>query len=100
MSKLILNVETGLPVDPVRWPTTHASYSNPKLMVECSFDGGYTFQSRPIWVDLGTLGDFTKPVEVHIMKQFKRAVFRLKLTDPVDRFAIYSAAIDIREVGQ
>lgn len=99
MSKLILNVETGGAVDPNDSPITHDAFPKPRLMIEASFDGGYTFQSRPTYIDLGSLGDFTKPIEVHMMRQFKRAVFRLKITDPLERFSIYSAAIDVREAG-
>lgn len=98
MSKLVLNMETGNPVDPQTYPSTYAGTPDPILQVECSFDGGYTY-SKTINVRLGDQGDFTKPLEVHLMKQFKRAVFRLTITDPIRKYAIYGAAIDVREAG-
>lgn len=91
MSKLVLSVETGV-------ATTIVSTPNPKISVIPSFDGGYTWGKEYI-LELGTRGDYTLPVELHLMKQFRRAVFKLRSTDFISSFTIFSACIYLREAG-
>lgn len=91
MSKIRFSLETGTADD----LNTERS---PQVMIIPSFDGGYTF-STPIVLDLGEAGDFTLPVELHMMQQFRRAVFKIRITDFIARFTIFSASIDIRKAG-
>jgi hypothetical protein len=91
MSKLVLSVETGVATD-------LASTPNPKISVTPSFDGGHTW-SREYILELGTRGDYTLPVELHLMKQFRRAVFKITSTDFISSFTIFSACIYLREAG-
>ena len=98
MSKMYISVETGGALDPSKYPSTAATYNNPKLVVTPSFDGGYTWDKSNN-LELGTRGDYTKKVELHLMKQFRRAAFRFRVTEPLEKFAIYSVGIDIRKAG-
>lgn len=91
MSKLVLSVETGV-------ATTISSAKNPKISIIPSFDGGYTWGKEYI-LELGTKGDYTLPVELHLMKQFRRAVFKIRSTDFISSFTIFSACIYLREAG-
>lgn len=91
MSKIRLSIETGA-------TSGVSSKTNPEFALIPSFDGGYTF-GRAIIIDMGDAGDFTIPVEVHMMQQFRRAVFKIRVTDLSDSFTIYSASIDIRKAG-
>lgn len=97
MSKLRLSIETGT-VDPLA-----QTDQRPEIMLVPSFDGGYTW-GRPIMLSLGRSGDYTLPVEVHMMQRFRRAVFKIRMTDRLGAFftqglsglTIYSASIDAR----
>lgn len=90
MSRIRFSVETGA--------GTNTDLKEPQMMLVPSFDGGYTF-SAPILLDLGYQGEYTIPVELCMMQQFRRAVFKIRVTDYIDKFAIYSASIDIRKAG-
>lgn len=99
MSKLRISMETGT-------SNTFFSKQPPEISIIPSFDGGYTW-SRPIVLDIGRAGDFTLPIEVHMMQQFRRAVFKLRMTDLQGSFgstdkstslSLFSASIDIRVV--
>ncbi len=90
MSKVRFSIETG--------NGSPIISSARQLMIIPSFDGGYTF-SKPIFVNLGELGDHTLPVEIDMMQQFRRAVFKIRVTDIINRFTVFSASIDIREAG-
>lgn len=97
MSKLRISMETG----------TNGGFStipDPEFMIIPSFDGGYTW-SKPIIKSLGRRGDYTLPIEYHNIKQFRRAVFKIRCTDLFGdftevsgSFTLFSASIDIREV--
>lgn len=97
MSKFRISMETG----------TNGGFiteRSPKFMLIPSFDGGYTW-SKPIFLRLGELGDYSIPVEYHAMQQFRRAVFKLRITDlfgtfyeEAGSFTLFSASIDLREV--
>lgn len=91
MSKIRFSMETGMAIDSF-------NFRSPEVMIIPSFDGGYTF-GKPIFLDLGESGDFTLPVELHMMQQFRRAVFKIRLTDFYGRFTIFSASIDVRKAG-
>lgn len=91
MSRIRFSMETG--------SGTTGSFDPPDVMIVPSFDGGYTF-SAPINLSLGRRGKYTLPVELCMTKQFRRAVFKIRVTDEVDKFAIYSASIDIRKAGR
>ena len=91
MSKIRFSLETGTAAD-------LNSGRSPQVMIIPSFDGGYTF-GTPIVLDLGEAGDFTLPVELHMMQQFRRAIFKIRITDFIARFTIFSASIDIRKAG-
>lgn len=91
MSRIRFSVETG--------SGSTVGTSAAQMMVVPSFDGGYTF-STPIVLSLGEQGKYSAPVELCLMKQFRRAVFKIRITDFVDKFAIYSASIDIRKAGR
>lgn len=98
MSKLRLSMETGASEDLF-------TKQPPEIMLIPSYDGGYTW-SRPIFLSIGRAGDFTKPIEVHQMQQFRRAVFKIRMTDlyggfggePAPSLALFSASIDVRVV--
>ena len=98
MSKLRISMETGA-------ANPSISKQPAEVMVVPSFDGGYTW-SKPIVVSIGRAGDFTKPVEIHMMQQFRRAVFKIRMTDlygtlfgtDAPALAIFSASIDVRGV--
>lgn len=97
MSKLRISMETG----------TNGGFTtvpDPEFMIIPSFDGGYTW-SKPIIKSLGRRGSYTLPIEYHNMKQFRRAVFKIRCTDlfgdfneESGSFTLFSASIDIREV--
>lgn len=98
MSKLRISMETG---------TSNPFFSKqpPEIAIIPSFDGGYTF-GRPIVLDIGRTGDYTKQIEVHQMQQFDRAVFKIRMTDflgnvgqsSAGSLTLFSASIDIRQV--
>ena len=98
MSKIRISMETG---------TSNPFFSKqpPEIMLIPSFDGGYTW-SRPIVLDIGKAGAFTLPVEVHQMQQFRRAVFKIRMTDfmgddsdsTAGSLTVFSASIDLRVV--
>jgi len=74
----------------------------PKIALVPSFDGGYTW-GRPIVLSVGRAGDFTLPIEVHQMQQFRRAVFKIRMTDLLGSvgsgaLTLFSASIDLRVV--
>ena len=48
-------------------------HSPSEIWARTSGDGGYTW-GRPIMLSLGRSGDYTLPVEVHMMQRFRRAV--------------------------
>lgn len=91
MSKIRFSLEAGTAAN-------LNSGRSPQVMIIPSFDGGYTF-GTPIVLDLGEAGDFTLPVELHMMQQFRRAIFKIRITDFIARFTIFSASIDIRKAG-
>lgn len=91
MSSIAFSVQTGE-------GSTSPDFKFPILEVTPSFDGGYTW-GRTEFLQLGTEGDFTLPVEYYKMKVFRRAVFKLRVTAPVRQFTIYSASIKIRKAG-
>lgn len=92
MSKLRLSIETGN-------SNPSSPSANAQILIYPSFDGGYTYKS-PIIKTLGIQGDYTKPIEVSIMKQFRRATFKIRVSDNVESFTIFSASIDIRKAGR
>lgn len=97
MSKLRISMETG----------TNGGFTtipDPEFMIIPSFDGGYTW-SKPIILSLGRRGDYSRQIEYHNVKQFRRAVFKIRCTDlfgdfteTSGSFTLFSASIDIREV--
>ena len=88
MSSIAFSVETGV-------GTQFLGLESPVMEISPSFDGGYTF-GRSEFIQLGRDGNYTLPTEYYNMKVFRRAVFRLRVTDIVSQFTLYSASIKIR----
>jgi|GEM_PF-6708581 len=89
MSKMRISMETGV---------SNASGNDvPEMLLIPSFDGGYTW-SKPIVLDVGRSGNFTLPIELHMMQQFRRAVFKIRMTKFTKNFTLYSASLDLRVV--
>ena len=70
---------------------------NPRIMVEYSDDGGYTWKHGS-WPRVGRLGERTLQIEFFNLTKFYDRIFRVSTTDPVS-YSIFSATIDLRLVG-
>lgn len=71
--------------------------SNPKLMVDMSFDGGHTFEKQR-FIPIGRGGQFTGRVRADNMDSFYDAVFRVSFSDPVF-FSLQGASIEVDTYG-
>jgi hypothetical protein len=70
---------------------------NPRIMVEYSDDGGFTFKHGS-WPKVGRLGERTLQIQFFNLGKFYDRIFRISTTDPVS-YSIFSATIDLRLVG-
>ena len=70
---------------------------NPRIMVEYSDDGGYTWKHGS-WPRVGRMGERTLQVQFYNLTKFYDRIFRLSTTDPVP-YSIFSATVDLRVVG-
>lgn len=71
---------------------------NPRILVEYSDDGGYTW-AHVAWPRVGRLGERTLRVEVFELSTFYERMFRITTTDPVS-YSIFAATIDLRKAGK
>ncbi len=90
MSKAKFIMETGVGL-------ISGQGENPRIMVEYSDDGGYTWKHGS-WPKVGRLGQRTLQVEFFNLTKFYDRIFRIVTTDPVS-YSIFSATIDLRVVG-
>lgn len=68
--------------------------SNPKAMLECSDDGGYTFGNQRV-KEIGPIGTYNTRVRFTRMGAFRQRSIKVSFSDPVN-IAIYAAAVNIR----
>ena len=92
MSRMEFLMETGTGLNP------DVQGSDPKLMIEASYDGGRTWTTGA-WLKVGRLGEFDIRAEWFSMKSFYDMVVRITTSDPVS-LNIYSASIDLRLAGR
>lgn len=74
MSSLTLDVQPG---------TATAIGQDPQAMLQWSDDGGRTW-SNEYWASLGRVGEYEHRVIWRRLGSFRRRMFRLKITDPID----------------
>jgi hypothetical protein len=71
--------------------------SNPKVMIEASFDGGHSYEKQS-FIEIGQAGEFTGRVRADMMGSFYDAVFKVTFSDPIF-FSIQGASVDVDGFG-
>ncbi len=71
--------------------------SIPKIMIECSIDGGATWSTEG-WEEVGKLGQYLINVEFYKMLSFYDIQFRLTMSDPVFS-SLHDGSVDIKLAG-
>lgn len=68
--------------------------SDPKIMLEYSNDGGFSYSSNQIWSSAGKIGERLVRVRWNKLGMSRDRVFRITITDPV-KIVLLDARMDV-----
>jgi len=91
LHKFQLDIESGQGI-------SNGQGINPKLMMQFSKDGGFTYSSQ-LWRDIGAKGEYRTRAIWRNIGIAREIVFKISISDPIKR-VLYQPFIDIEECEQ